>query len=357
MRIDRRVQGLTLVEMLIVLAILGFVLLITSSGIIQALQVNRLVEDGTNTQAKLRRVTEITSQELRSAVLGGLTDFPVASSSQGLSFALLGGDGGMPVTDSPGGSWHNSVVTYVYSTDDSARSSLIGSPALIINGDGRAVFVDEITGAPGHDKVQHNNCTIPIDYTPNTRLYSAAAFGLEFVEAEQTLYQVTWNGSGQHRAPFAFGISAFEVQYEYSGPGGMIPLPEPHRDGAGNPQPIFELGGHEYEIARLRVSIASAADGERSPREYSTYIELAGIGNDLDVARTITEIVPCGAGGGSGNPGGGDDGSDPDDPGGGGGDDDDGGGGDDDDGGGSDPGDEDDDEWCIWLPIVGWLCW
>src|SRR5690606_36065657 len=170
-----RQHGMTMVEMLIAMAILGIVLLVTSSAIIQALQVNRLAEDATNTKSKLRRITEVISQELRSAVLGGLTNYPVNTSGSSISFALLSGDGGLPVFESPGQSWHTSVVTYVYASDDQARQDLVGAPAVIINGLGEAVVIDQITGAPGHDMVQHVNCQIPIDYTPNTRIYSASA--------------------------------------------------------------------------------------------------------------------------------------------------------------------------------------
>src|SRR5690554_5365804 len=91
-------RGMTLVEMLIAMAILAVVLVITSSGIIQSLQVNRLAEDAANTQSKLRRISEVVSQELRSAVMGGLTDYPVQSGESSVSFALMSGDGGLPVT-------------------------------------------------------------------------------------------------------------------------------------------------------------------------------------------------------------------------------------------------------------------
>lgn len=300
-----RQHGMTMVEMLIAMAILGIVLLVTSSAIIQALQVNRLAEDATNTQSKLRRITEVISQELRSAVLGGLTNYPVNTSGSSISFALLSGDGGLPVFESPGQSWHNSVVTYVYASDDQARQDLVGAPAVIINGRGEAVVIDQITGAPGHDMVQHVNCQIPIDYTPNTRIYSASALGFEYDIDAQTLFQVTYDRHGESRVPFAFGLAGFDIAYEYDGGAGNVAVRStPYVDGNGVPQPRYEVAGVTYDLARLRVTLASEADGERTPREYVAYIELTGIGNDAQGPRFVNEVVPCNQNGGGNNGGG-----------------------------------------------------
>ena len=287
-------KGMTLVEMLIAMSILGFLLLITSCSIIQSLQVNRLAEEASNTQSKMRRITEVISQELRSAVLGSITDWPVSSDANGISFALLSGDGGLQVRQSPGGSWHNSVNTYVYSSDPAARDRLVGHPAVI---------VPEITGAPGHDHVQHVDCQIPIHYTQNTRLYSAHVIGYSFDPDLGTLFEVTQGGEAEQTVPFACALSNFEIANEYDEGNNNELVVSLHFTDGGVAQPQYEQGGETYELARLRITLASDEDDGGVAREYVSYIELTGIGNDVELPRAITQLVPCGTtGGGPGTP-------------------------------------------------------
>ncbi len=337
---SRSGAGMTLVEILIAMAILGIVLMLTSSGIVQSLQVNRLVDDSTNTQAKLRRITEVVSQELRSAVMGGLTDFPVTPSSSSISFALISGDGGLPVTTNP-----NSRRTGVFTSDPGTLSELVGSPALIIDGHGRAILISEIEGVSGSELV-HNQCPIDFDHPVNTRVYGASALGFSYNADEETLYQLTLDAQGLNSVPFAFGLTRFQIAYEYGAGAGNTRVLEQPRFVGDVPQIEFTEDGTIYRLSRLRLTLASVAEGSDLEREYVSYVEMTGIGNDFERQRTISEFVPCGTGvpedpggPGPGGPGGedpgpggpGDPGDDPD-PGDGGGDD---GGGDD---GGGNPG-------------------
>lgn len=286
----RAIRGMTLVEMLIAMAILGIVLLITSSGIIQSLQVNRLAEDAANTQSKLRRISEVISQELRSAVMGGLTNLPVNSDSSGISFALLSGDGGLPVTGNP-----HQLRTQVFASDPAALEELVGAPALIIDGAGTAILIDEIDNTSGSE-LYHDSCAIIKNHPVNTRLYSASALGFSYNADTQILSQHTLDQHGLQEVPFAFGLSRFEIAYEYDAGGGNTQvLNAPAPSGSPHfPSPEFDQGGETYQLARLRLTIASNSEDDDIEREYVSYIELSGIGNDARQTRTIARFEPCG---------------------------------------------------------------
>lgn len=284
----QRNAGLTLVEMLIVMAILGIVLLVTSGGIIQALQVNRVAEDATNTQSKLRRVTEVITQELRTAVLGGITDYPVLSSSDSISFALLTGDGGIAVTEDPGGS----AASSVYASDPSALADMVGHPAVMINNDGQAMIIPRVSGYSGNSRVFHDSCAVSIPYDTNTRLYRAASLGFWHDPGNRILYQTTFHDGAESTVPFAFDLEVFRIEYEYASASGIDLRNEPFIGSNGEPQPTYVSGGDEYELARLRLTLASSSDGDRAPREYVSYIELTGLGNEI---RPVTSMHNCDA--------------------------------------------------------------
>ncbi|MCV5738384.1 prepilin-type N-terminal cleavage/methylation domain-containing protein, partial [Escherichia coli] len=66
----RRARGFTLIEILVALAVLITVTAIAYNGMIQSLQTQSDQEAATNSQAKLRRVMEVITQDLRSAIFG-----------------------------------------------------------------------------------------------------------------------------------------------------------------------------------------------------------------------------------------------------------------------------------------------
>lgn len=344
----RRVRGMTLLEMLIALVILSVVLLITTTTIVMGLRVNRVQEDATSSQAKLRRIVEVQTQELRGAVMGAISDYPVTSGPRAVSFGLLAGDGGLEVEDRPGVSWGTANNTFVYSSDPSVLDDFVGGPALMVNGNGESLLIPMITGAPAADRLNHNGCKISIPYTQNTRLFRVSALGMRYDPDDRTLYQVELApDTGEIvEIPVAFDLTDTSFRYEYQSPSSVQILDSPRRDASGRPQIEYDDGGETYELARLQLVLATEAGEGRGVREYVSYVEMRGLGND----DRVTAPALCEGGGtGSGGSGGGDD-----DPGGAGGDDDTGGGGgdtgdgDDDTGGGgggdTGGGDDDDDE-------------
>lgn len=308
----RSVQtGMTLIEVLVALAILGLVFILTSSGIVQGLTVNRLQQDATNTQSKLRRITEVVSQELRSAVLGGVADFPVTSDSDGISFVLLSGGGGVTVLPRPGADWGNAENTLVHATDSTALQALVGKPAIMISGSGDALVINQVSSATS-ERVRHPGCKISMDYDPATRLYGIRTIGFTYDSNTQTLYQRIFDSTEVEELPFAFGLTEFSVGYEYTSRDETRLLSAPYRVD-GNPQPTFKDGGDEFELSRLRLTLASGDDGGVI-HEHVAYVELTGLGNS---ARPLSSITPCddvggGSGGEYGDPGDDDDGNEDD---------------------------------------------
>lgn len=63
-------RGFTLVELLLALAILATLLAVAYGGVIQFMQSRSDLEAAINAQAKLRRIVEVFTQDLRSAVFG-----------------------------------------------------------------------------------------------------------------------------------------------------------------------------------------------------------------------------------------------------------------------------------------------
>lgn len=286
-----RASGVSLVELLIAMAILFIVLAITASAIVQALNVSRVTQDVANTQSKLRRVTEVLTQELRAAVLGGITDLPVASSNNGVSFALLSGDGGIVVRPSTG-AWGATSDTNVFASSAGAVDGLLNHPAVMINGARQAMIIPNITHVDtSHTSVSHANCRASIPFDANTRLYRAAPLGFSFDAASGTLFMFTYDGGEARSVPFAFALSRFEISYEYvSESNVLVERNTPWSDASGNPQPIYTDAGEDYVLKRLKLSLASRSESDAVEREYVSYVDLSGLGNDH---RPVTSLAPC----------------------------------------------------------------
>jgi prepilin-type N-terminal cleavage/methylation domain-containing protein len=297
LRSARRRRGFTLVEVLIATTILLIVFLMTSSGIVSALRTYRVQEDATSSQAKMRRVVEVVTQELRGAVLGGISDFPVPSGSSAVSFTLLSGTGGMLVVDSP--AWGTgSTLNLAYDLGP-VEESLEGAPALLVNADGNAVVMPVLRNVNSPvGSVSHPTCIVPISFTPNTLLFGVEAIGLEYVAEERILYIHQVVDGNLEVAPFAFGITGFAVEYQYEAQAGVrTDRSTPYTDAAGLPLATYEDGGTQFTLARLKLTLATEANSGGGVREYASFVEMAS-GGTLD----LRSIEACGT---LGSPGGG----------------------------------------------------
>ncbi|MDZ7707511.1 MAG: prepilin-type N-terminal cleavage/methylation domain-containing protein [Trueperaceae bacterium] len=275
--------GMTLVEMLIAMTVFAVVLLITSSGIVTALRVNRVVEEATSSQAKLRRIVEVQTQELRGAVMGAIADFPVRSDGDSISFGLLLGDRGLTVENRPGVSWGAANNTFVSTSDPDQLDSFVGHPAVMVNGDDQALVIPVITGAPAGDRLNHNGCKISIPYVDHTRLYRLRAVGIRYDSDDRTLYQVEFDAGERDivETPIAFDMTEVVFRYEYASGGDTVVLDTPRRDARDRLLTTYDEGGSTYELVRLQLTLGTEASEGRGQRTYVSHVEMRGQGNDF----------------------------------------------------------------------------
>jgi len=189
-------------------------------GIQRFLQSRAYQDSVTSVQAKLRRVVEVVSQDLRSAVFGAVIDTPYPSNERAVSFALLG-------KRTPTGEFESHPGYKVFSPDPMfwkyARFTTIVSPTppnlgpgdhvLMLGPDKKAVIL-KITGpvvptGPGRWTLPHPECPNTLDYTPTTLLFPVVLYGLRYDPNQKELML---NEDGVE-APLAFEIDDFTVDY------------------------------------------------------------------------------------------------------------------------------------------------
>ncbi len=314
-------RGITLIEVLIATVILSVVLLLTTSGIIQAIRTHDVQDQNTSSQAKMRRVVEVLTQELRGSVLGGISDFPVASSGTAVSFTLLTGTGGHIVTSHAG--WGSEEETHFFEPDPSSLDELRFRPALIVNGTGDALIVSNVESVDASvPSVQHSGCTMAIDWTRDTQMFGARALGFQYDANQQTLFLTEVLNGTLDTIPFAFGITGFDIDYEYERTVDREVLEIDRRDEPvkvdGWPVAEFVDGTDTFELNRLKLTISTSGEGGRGAREYVGYVEMSGSGDFVGPTgegTSFNDLVLCDTTGG-GTPGaGGGGGSDDDDDG------------------------------------------
>lgn len=278
-----RSQGFTLVEMLIALAIFGTVVAITTAGIGSTLMAQSSNESASATQAKLRRVTEVFTQELRSAVLGGLTTEPYTPGPSSISFMLLDGGAGYQVLPGSGNFRNQSSTRIVAPVASAAETGLLGgsAQALIVNSEeqGYIFGVSDVTRVGGSGSVEysvaHAGCTNGIDFEKSVLLFQVRTLGFYYDADARTLYQQV---TGSTAAPVAFDIDMFELEYVYVQDGNDTPIVRttPVTDASGIPARKIQIGGVDSRLARIRMIIGSGSIAGTSDvsRTYSGTVEL-----------------------------------------------------------------------------------
>jgi prepilin-type N-terminal cleavage/methylation domain-containing protein len=300
-------RGFTLLELLIALGLLATLFLIASNGIVSALRVQRLQQDTVSSQAKLRRVVEVFSQDLRSAVLGGITSQPYASSDTSISFNLLAGGAGYPVT---GGNVTAGNLTLFASVASATALGLIGNQVMVVNDQGAGMILS-ITNATAQGGNLYqltfapcSNTTFSINTTPppsgstftnaNNVLLKVSTVGISFNSANKTLEQRT--GTSTTTVPVAFGIQSFNIDYIYepsSGSSGATQIRDTPILDATNTFPLktTTIGASKYELERIKVTM-SAKEGSGPTRSYSSQIDLS-TNNATNSSVFLRSIVPC----------------------------------------------------------------
>lgn len=285
----RRSMGLTLVEMLIALAILGLVVALATGGIANGLRVDRTNQAAVSTQQKLRRVTEVYTQELRSAVLGGLSTTPYVPDDHQVSFITLAGAAGYPVLPEDAGNnasfphAHNLRLQWTGSA--AAAQALDGQQMTLVNSNDQAVTftVTNVQAlGDGSYRVVHDHCANTIDYTaPRTVALSSRTVGFRFDPDNGNLYMK--EGAGPERV-MAFGLDSVVLQYVYQASDGSVTVRSSPLTDGGVPTRTGTIAGKDVTLARvgLVLSASARAMGSRTVRRtYSGMVEMADTGTLL----------------------------------------------------------------------------
>lgn len=289
----RRLTGFTLLEVLVAMAVFGIVLTVAFSGIIGALQVQSDQEAITSSQARLRRVVEVITQDIRSAVFGSVTASPYPSREDSISFMLLSGAAGFPVENQAGFSGQtNSVIA--------ARSSeallLNRQQVVMVNGSGQGVVytVNGVTDLGNNRfRINHGACRNTIDWSGGVQLFEIAQFGLRFDSDDRTIYQSIGDGDEN---PLAFNVDGLRLEYTYTTGAASASSPTIVRDSpflsGGVPTRRYVDGnGFTYILNRVTMVISSTENsrGRDITRTYSGYVDLS-----TNAHFTLMEVLPCG---------------------------------------------------------------
>jgi len=288
-------KGITLIESIIALTILIIVFTVSSSGIIGALKTQGLNEAATSSQAKLRRITEVFTQELRGAVLGGLTNQPYNATSNSLSLILLDGGAGYEVQrDTTGDFASDNSLRIVAPVANASDLGLSNSQALMVSGGGQAVIfnvsdVQKVGGSSSNlYRVSHTDCTNKIAYQSNTLLFQVRTLGFEFDKNTGTLFQRENNKAPRE---MAFDLEKFGIRYVYQKNDGSIRKEsEPFVDKNGTPLRDTIQDGDELKLVRLQITLEDSQEksGKALERSYSSQVELSRNTNF-----NIGTVVPC----------------------------------------------------------------
>lgn len=298
MRGSRQHAGMSLVELLVALAVFGIVLAMTYTAITGSLRVQAQQEAVTTNQAKLRRVVEVISQDLRSAVFGSITDDPYESGSEQVSFMLLAGGAGYPVLSKSSFSTSNSFEALI-----SDASGFAGSQVALVNrqGDGVVIPISNVsnTSNAAAKRFTSGSCRNTIDFGTGVLMFQVQTVGLRLDRDDNTIYMREANGNEQ---PFAFNVSDLRLDYVYTWseePGEGVVAPEdtvfvesqPLRGDSGLPVRTHENDdGDEFTLTRLQLVIEaeSMASGQTSTHAFSGQVDLSRAEHFQ-----IEEIHPC----------------------------------------------------------------
>lgn len=286
-------RAFALVELLMALVILVSVMGIGYAAIISSLRDQGVQEASTNVQAKLRRVVEVMTQDIRSAVLGGVINTPYVSSTTAISFAMLDGGAGFPLSGS------TATTTTVTALNSNASSFGIanGDTLFLLDTVQNRGILRTVTAAPVALAGSTNQYTVTYGNCPNATNTSVAfrvsSQGYSYNASNRRLmFQ-----RGSTEEVVAFNITGFNIQYVYRILGGTTEQVNPsgYASGSGVLQ-TMSIGGSPYFLQRIVVTLTSEerANGRNVTRSYSGQIELLGTDQQLSANnQPFTGVVAC----------------------------------------------------------------
>jgi len=283
--------GVTLIELLVGLLILGFVMTAAYRGIVSAMQVNADQDTVAGMQAKLRRTMEVFTQELRSAVFGSITNSPYTSTNRSISFALIDGSSGYVVLPHDSGLNNSFVVAdnVQVASGATTRTQLginPGDRVLMINPSGEAIIFgvgSVVQNGSGKWRIVHPGCANQINYANNTLLFKIQALGFAMGDAIGSGYDPNTLYMKQDTAaeePLAFDLAKFRVDYVYQDPGGNLAVNPTTADGfsANFPAPtVTSTSGTVYTLTRLSLELGAEQNsrGKALKRSLTGTVELS----------------------------------------------------------------------------------
>lgn len=287
---SRRSPGFTLTELLIALAVFAVVMLVAYAAIGGSLRVQSDQEAATTAQGKLRRVMEVLTQDLRSAVFGSITSDPYIAAGDQVSFMMLSGGAGYTVlpVSSPG-TFPDERALRVQMPD---ASDLAGREVVLINNSSGLGVVLPVASVQNEGDGQwkiSSTCRNTIAYEPNNMLlFEINTVGLRYDSEEQT---IMLRESGGDEVPFAFGLSEFRIEYIYSlQDGDMSVRNAPYMGANGAPVRTYNDAGEMKSLQRVQFLAGTEATsgGKVRPHVYSGQVELSRAEHFK-----VEEIIPC----------------------------------------------------------------
>lgn len=279
----RNVSGLSLVEVLIALAVFATVMALAYGAIVNGLSTHSTQEATVGAQAKLRRIVEVVSQDIRSAVFGSVLDTPYTTDAQSVSFMLLTGGAGYALEDYLMGASQVNILS-------SSAAELVGRPVLIVNQVGVGVLarVTHVNNQPGTRRLTLN-CGVTVPHTTNTLMFEVGYLGISYDAGRQEIDIRTTDSPDA--TPLAFDITDFRVDFIYTADGEEpIVRNEPHRVGSVL-EPTMDVGGTIYSLGRLQFVVSSDAVsmGRTQTHSYSAQVDL--LGNQDFMIRELTTCL------------------------------------------------------------------
>lgn len=289
----RHARGITLVEVLVSMAIFGIVMAIAYAAINGSLRIQADQEAVTSAQGRLRRVMEVLTQDLRSAVFGSITNQPYASGNHQVSFMMLTGGAGYTVL--PPGSLHEFPIQTELLVQMVDASHLAGTEIVMVNTEdeqARGVILPVNRVFPGPESGTWRlmlACRNTIPYSLNsTLIFEIETVGMRYDAGEEAI-MTTNSGGGE--VPFAFGISDFRIEYVYTSPDADMRVETVPVTRSGVPVRSFEDGADTFTLERVQFAVAADASSRGRTREQAYT-------GQVDLSRTeyfrVEELVPCG---------------------------------------------------------------
>lgn len=288
----RKSTAFTLLEILMAMGLLSILMGFAYKAINDSLRDQSVQEATTNTQAKLRRIVEVMTQDIRSAVLGGIINTPYGSGSTAISFALLDGGAGFPLSGS------TATGTTVISTASSVTALGIAQNDILflldtVNNRGilRTVSATPVSAGGNQYTVSYANC-------PN-----AAGTAMAFKVSPQgytydsSSKQLRYTRGSLAQEVVAFNITNLQIAYVYRNPNNNEETNNPTGYiSGGSVQQMMTIGGNPFYLQRIQLTLASdeKAGGRTITRSYTGQIELLGTDQKLSANnQPFRGVVAC----------------------------------------------------------------